>query len=81
MNCIVPDWVATEEVAGYVDTLTPEQCKEQAVPLPLTTLDEIADAVMELITNDSLAGRVMVCWTGQKRGLIPAGDPGYAKLE
>ncbi|HKV05650.1 MAG TPA: SDR family oxidoreductase [Candidatus Acidoferrales bacterium] len=81
VNCIVPDWVATDEVKAYVDTLTPEQCKEQGVPLPLTTLEEAADAVMELIRNDNLAGRVMVWWTGQKRGLIPVGDPGYTRLE
>lgn len=81
VNCIVPDWVATDEVRAYVDTLTPQQCREQGVPLPLTTLDEIADAFMELVTDERLAGRVMVWWTGQKRGLIPLGDPGYARLE
>lgn len=81
VNCIVPDWVATEEVQHYVDSLTPEECKRQGVPLPLTTLEEIADAVLELITNERLAGRVMVWWTGQKRGLIPIGDPGYVRLE
>jgi NAD(P)-dependent dehydrogenase (short-subunit alcohol dehydrogenase family) len=81
VNCIVPDWVATEELQAYVDSLSPEQCREQGVPLPLTTLDEIADAVMELIENEILYGRVMVWWTGQKRGLIPVGDPGYTRLE
>ena len=81
VNCIVPDWVATVEVRDYVDSLTPKQRRDQGVPLPLTTLHEIADAVMELITDESLGGRVMVWWTGQKRGLIPVGDPGYARLE
>jgi NAD(P)-dependent dehydrogenase (short-subunit alcohol dehydrogenase family) len=81
VNCIVPDWVDTDEVRGYVESLTPEQCKEQGVPLPLTTLDEIADAVMELIENEDLAGRVMIWWTGQTRGLIPVGDLGYSRLE
>jgi NAD(P)-dependent dehydrogenase (short-subunit alcohol dehydrogenase family) len=81
VNCIVPDWVATEEVQHYVNSLTPDECREQGVPLPLTTLEEITDAVMELITNEGLAGRVMVWWTGQKRGLIPVGDPGYTRLE
>jgi NAD(P)-dependent dehydrogenase (short-subunit alcohol dehydrogenase family) len=81
VNCIVPDWVATDEVREYVESLTPEQCEAEGVPLPLTTLDEIADAIMELIEDDALAGRVMVWWTGQKRGLIPVGDLGYARLE
>jgi 3-oxoacyl-[acyl-carrier protein] reductase len=81
VNCIVPDWVDTDEVRGYVESLTPKQCEEEGVPLPLTPLDDIADAVMDLIGNEDLAGRVLVWWTGQKRGLIPVGDLGYARLE
>jgi NAD(P)-dependent dehydrogenase (short-subunit alcohol dehydrogenase family) len=81
VNCIAPDWVATDELRTYVASLTLQQCQEQGVPLPLTTLDEITDAVLELIIDEKLAGRVMVWWTGAKRGLIPIGDPGYAKLE
>jgi NAD(P)-dependent dehydrogenase (short-subunit alcohol dehydrogenase family) len=81
VNCLVPDWVATPEVKSYFDALTPEQRREQGVPAILTTLDEIADAVVQLATDESLAGRVMVWWSGQSRRLIPAGDPGYAALE
>jgi NAD(P)-dependent dehydrogenase (short-subunit alcohol dehydrogenase family) len=81
VNCLVPDWVATPEVKSYWDTLTPEQRRDQDVPDTLTTLDEITDAVMRLVTDDTLAGRVMVCWSGQPPGLIPAGDPGYVALE
>jgi NAD(P)-dependent dehydrogenase (short-subunit alcohol dehydrogenase family) len=81
VNCIAPDWVATDELRAYVASLTLQQCREQGVPLPLTTLEEITDAVLELIIDEKLAGRVMVWWTGEKRGLIPIGDPGYAKLE
>jgi hypothetical protein len=73
--------VDTDEVRGYVESLTPKQCEEEGVPLPLTPLDDIADAVMDLIGNEDLAGRVLVWWTGQKRGLIPVGDLGYARLE
>jgi NAD(P)-dependent dehydrogenase (short-subunit alcohol dehydrogenase family) len=81
VNCIVPDWVATPEVKEYWDALTPEQRREQGVPAVLTSLDEIADAVVELITDERLAGRVMVSWSGKQRALIPVGDPGYARLE
>jgi NAD(P)-dependent dehydrogenase (short-subunit alcohol dehydrogenase family) len=81
VNCLVPDWVATPEVKEYWDSLTSEQRREQGAPETLTTLDEIADAIMRLITDDTLAGRVMVCWSGQPPGLIPAGDPGYVALE
>lgn len=81
VNCIVPDWVATDEVRAYYDALTPEQRRAGGVPESLTTLDEIADAVLKLITDESLYGRVLVWWSGQPPGLIPDGDPGYAALE
>ncbi len=81
VNCLVPDWVATEELKSYVDALTPQQRKEQKVPDVLITLDEIGDAVVQLATNEDLTGRVMVCWSGQPPRLIPLGDPGYAALE
>jgi NAD(P)-dependent dehydrogenase (short-subunit alcohol dehydrogenase family) len=80
VNCIVPDWVATDEIRAYVDPLTPEQRREAGVPDMLTTLDEIATAVLRLITDESLFGRVLVWWSGQPAGLIPEGDPGYVKL-
>jgi NAD(P)-dependent dehydrogenase (short-subunit alcohol dehydrogenase family) len=81
VNCIVPDWVATDEIQAYVEPLTPAQRREAGVPETLTTLDEIAGAVVRLITDESLYGRVLVWWSGQPPGLIPADDPGYAALE
>ncbi len=81
VNCLVPDWVATEEVQSYWDALTPQQRKEQGVPEVLITRGEIAEAVVQLATDESLAGRVMVWWCGQPRRLISLRDPGYAALE
>ncbi len=81
VNCLVPDWVSTPEVQGYVDSLTPHERREQGVPETLTTLDEIADAVVELATNAQLAGRIMIWWNGQPRKLISREDLGYAALE
>lgn len=81
VNCLVPDWVASPEVKSYFDSLTAEQRKKGGVPDVLTTLDEISDAVVELVTDDKLAGRVMVLWSGKTPGLIPIGDPGYERLE
>jgi len=81
VNCLVPDWVASPEVKTYFDGLTPEQRKRGGVPDVLTSLEEIADAVLELVTDDRLAGRVMVLWSGKLPRLIPMGDPGYAGLE
>ncbi len=81
VNCILPDWVATPEVQEYFDSLTPEQREEQGVPPVLTTLEEIADAVVTLATDESLAGRVMVWWSGQPPRMIPCGDRGHVGWE
>lgn len=81
VNCLVPDWVATPEVKSYYDALTPEQKSDPRIPPRLTTLEEIVQAAIDLIANPSLAGRVLVCWSGQKPALIPVTDPGYSALE
>jgi 3-oxoacyl-[acyl-carrier protein] reductase len=81
VNCLVPGWIASPEVQGYVDSLTPGQRRQRGVPNTLITTDQIADAVVELATNETLAGRVMVWWNDQPRRLIPAGDQGYERLE
>ena len=81
VNCIVPDWVASEEVRIYWESLTPELRKAQDVPDTLITLDEIADIVVRLIVDEGLAGRVMIWYNGQEPKLIPAGDRGYERLE
>src|SRR3989442_9740914 len=80
VNCLVPDWVATQGVRSYVDALTPQQRKEGNVPDVLLTTDQIADAVVQLATDESLARRAMVWWGGQPPPPIPGGDPGYAAL-
>ena len=81
VNCLAPDWIATEELAAYVESLTPEQRKQEGVPSRLTPLGEIADAVTRLATDESLAGRVLVWWSDERPRFIPWGDPGYAALE
>jgi hypothetical protein len=47
----------------------------------LTTLEEIGDAVTRLVCDESLAGRVLVCWSDERPRLIEWADPGYAALE
>jgi NAD(P)-dependent dehydrogenase (short-subunit alcohol dehydrogenase family) len=81
VNCLVPHWIATEELTAFVAGATPEQRQEWNVPDVLIPTEEIADAVAELATNESLAGRVMICRGGQPWRLIPVGDPGYAALD
>ena len=80
VNCIAPDWIATPELRAYVDSLSPEQRLRNSVPPRLTTLDEISSAVLQLATDESLAGRVLVWWSDDAPRLIPWGDAGYASL-
>jgi NAD(P)-dependent dehydrogenase (short-subunit alcohol dehydrogenase family) len=81
VNCLVPGWIASPPVKAYWDSLTPEQRQARQVPPVLLSLAEIADAVVGLIADDRLAGRVLVWWNGQRPALIPVGDPGYVTLE
>ncbi len=81
VNCLVPGWIASPQVREYVDSLTPEQRKARGVPDVILEPDEIADAVFQLATDETLAGRVMVWRNGHPRRLIAQGDQGYAGLE
>jgi NAD(P)-dependent dehydrogenase (short-subunit alcohol dehydrogenase family) len=80
VNCLAPGWIASEQPRGYWESLTPEQRVANGAPSRLLELDEVADAVMRLATDESLYGRVMVWWSEDAPGLIPWGDPGYAAL-
>jgi NAD(P)-dependent dehydrogenase (short-subunit alcohol dehydrogenase family) len=81
VNCLVPGWIAVPEVQAYVDSLDAEQRRQRGVPKTLIATEEIAEAVVRLATDETLAGRVMVCWNDQPPGFIPVGDPGYERLE
>jgi NAD(P)-dependent dehydrogenase (short-subunit alcohol dehydrogenase family) len=81
VNCLVPHWVAVPAVKTYWDALTPPQRKERGAPPKLIELDEVAQAVLRLITDESLAGRVLILWDGPRAELIGANDPGYASTE
>jgi NAD(P)-dependent dehydrogenase (short-subunit alcohol dehydrogenase family) len=54
VNCIVPDWVATER-------LTAEERATMPPPIPLAT---VAAGVIRLIRDESLAGRALLLWRG-----------------
>jgi len=80
VNCIAPDWVAAPQVQKYFDSLTAEQRKADGVPSRLTSLDEIANAVLQLATDVELYGRVLVWWSDDAPKLIGWGDPGHTLL-
>jgi NAD(P)-dependent dehydrogenase (short-subunit alcohol dehydrogenase family) len=81
VNCLVPGWIASPPVKAYWDGLTPEQRRERGVPDELISLDGIANVVVRLATDASLAGRAMVWWNCEPPRLISRGDPGYVTLE
>jgi NAD(P)-dependent dehydrogenase (short-subunit alcohol dehydrogenase family) len=70
VNCICPDWVDTPMSRRTRARMTPEE-EAAAVPPGILAPEEIADAAIQLIRDDSLAGRVMTCWCGQPRSLLP----------
>jgi NAD(P)-dependent dehydrogenase (short-subunit alcohol dehydrogenase family) len=74
VNCIVPNWIGTDEVLAEIETMTEEERAAEGVPDVLTRPDEIAALAAELVEDDSLAGRVFVWWTGREPGSVPLDD-------
>jgi NAD(P)-dependent dehydrogenase (short-subunit alcohol dehydrogenase family) len=72
VNCVCPHTVATEKVLATIARLEAESA-ELPPPLQGELIEpkEIAEAVVELVQNDELAGRVMLCWGGKERRLLP----------
>src|SRR5215470_14821111 len=77
VNCLAPGWIATDGVRQYWESLTPAERTARGVPSRLLTLDEIAEAVVRLAEDRSLAGRVLVWWSESEPRLIRWGDRGY----
>ena len=69
VNCIVPNWIGTEEVLAEIAAMSPEERAE--VPDVLTSPEEIADLVVKLVEDPSVAGRVFVWWTGRPPQPMP----------
>jgi NAD(P)-dependent dehydrogenase (short-subunit alcohol dehydrogenase family) len=79
VNCLAPGWIATDGPRQYWESLTPEQRHERGVPSRLLSTDDVATAVLTLVTDESLAGRVLVWWSDDAPRLIEWGDPGYRR--
>jgi NAD(P)-dependent dehydrogenase (short-subunit alcohol dehydrogenase family) len=67
VNCVVPDWIATERAREELARMTPEQRAATPAPHPP---EEIADAVVEFVRDEDLAGRVIVMWPGEPARLL-----------
>ncbi|HEV8573688.1 MAG TPA: SDR family oxidoreductase [Dehalococcoidia bacterium] len=73
VNCIAPNWVATEKVLSYVPQLTAQQRADWWVPDTevMATPGDIADAVVWLIEDESLCGRALLYGEQGKKWLVP----------
>jgi NAD(P)-dependent dehydrogenase (short-subunit alcohol dehydrogenase family) len=69
VNCVVPDWIATERAHAELAAMTPAQ---RAAEAPLVEPSTLAEAIVELIRDESLAGRVMLLPRGEPRRLLDA---------
>jgi len=81
VNCVIPGWIASHEVAAYVASVSPSERQARGVPKTLITLDQMADAVLGLIADTKLAGRLLLYPNDEPPRLIATADAGYAVLE
>jgi NAD(P)-dependent dehydrogenase (short-subunit alcohol dehydrogenase family) len=70
VNCVVPDWIATERGRAELARLTPAERARASKQVPM---EEIADTVVELVRADDVAGRVVVLRGGEPAVFYP--DP------
>ena len=81
VNALASDWIGTEEILKYINTLTPEEKVQRKVPDRPNRLEDIANAVYQLATDEKLFGRIMVCGCGEQPKFIPTDDFAYSKLD
>jgi NAD(P)-dependent dehydrogenase (short-subunit alcohol dehydrogenase family) len=81
VNALASDWIGTEEILNYIETLTPEQRIQRKVPEKPNKPEDIANAVYQLAIDKTLFGRILVCWCGQPPKFIATDDFAYSRLE
>ncbi len=72
VNCICPGWVATEAVKKYLATASDDEKRAAGVPDPMLTPQDIGEAVLHFVREDSLAGRIMLYHEPGKCRIIPS---------
>jgi NAD(P)-dependent dehydrogenase (short-subunit alcohol dehydrogenase family) len=73
VNCICPGVVDTPMVRGRPDQMTEAELKARDAhvnTMPLIRPEEIADAVLEFVHDDALAGQAMAITHGPRRRII-----------
>lgn len=74
VNCVVPDWIATERARRELAEMTEQE--RAAAPEPIE-LDTVADAMVRFVREDDLSGRVIVIWGGEPARLIDPDQPNW----
>ncbi|MBA2713382.1 MAG: SDR family oxidoreductase [Rubrobacteraceae bacterium] len=74
VNCICPGWVDTSASRQGRAEMTPEERRE-LVPSVLLQPEEIAEAVVMFVEDDSMAGRVMIWREGEPWQIVPPDAP------
>jgi NAD(P)-dependent dehydrogenase (short-subunit alcohol dehydrogenase family) len=74
VNCIIPNWIGTDEVKAEIAEMSPEE--RAGVPAELTPPADIAEAVVRFVEDDTHAGRVLIWWSGEEPRLLPVSERG-----
>lgn len=75
VNCVCPSFVDTQLPRKRLESMSPEERERWEAILsrmPMLTPEEVAEAVLELVRDESLAGEVMTVMYGQPHRLAPA---------
>jgi NAD(P)-dependent dehydrogenase (short-subunit alcohol dehydrogenase family) len=68
VNCVVPDWIATDRAHGELEEMTAAERKEAG---PLVPMADVAAAVVAFVRDERMAGRVVVLRGGKPRRFLP----------
>jgi NAD(P)-dependent dehydrogenase (short-subunit alcohol dehydrogenase family) len=68
VNCVVPDWIATERGRRELAAMSAEERRAQPPQVPM---EEVAGAVLAFARDDSLRGRVVLLRGGEPRRFLP----------
>ena len=74
VNCICPGWVDTPASRRSRAEMTPEE-RDKSVPPVLLQPEEIAEAVVMFVEDESMAGRVMIWQEGEPWQIVPTDAP------
>ncbi len=75
VNCVCPSFVDTQLPRSRLKSMPPEERERWEAVLsrmPMLAPADVAEAVLELVRDESLAGQVMALMYGQPRRLVPA---------